>query len=86
MEKFKSIMWLILATGIVYAVITLFMPAIRDAIAVTDAELLVAVDNVTRDFPGAKESLDYMPWLLYLIPGFIIVIAAIVILKRQDAQ
>ncbi len=84
MSKAKSILFILAATGVIYILITLIMPVINTVVGETDTALVARSANVTTTYPGSKEALDYMPWLLYLIPGFIAVIATVIVLRRQD--
>jgi hypothetical protein len=84
LDKAKSILFIIVGLALAVGVITLFMPMLNDVVTSTDAELLVVTANITADYPGAKEVMDWTPWALYLIPGFIAVIATVIVLKRQD--
>ena len=83
MEKAKGIMWIILGLALAVGVITLFMPVLTDVITTQDAVLIATTDNISH-YAGAKEVMDWTPWLLYLIPGFIAVIATVIVLRRQE--
>jgi hypothetical protein len=83
MNKAKSILLIIVALALTYGVVTLFMPVLTDVVTSTDAALIATTDNISH-YAGAKEVVDWTPWLLYLIPGFIAVIAAVIVLRRQE--
>lgn len=84
MNKAKSILWIIAGLALAVGVITVFMPVLTDVITTQDAVLIASTANITADYPGAKEVMDWTPWLLYLIPGFIAVISTVIVLRRQD--
>lgn len=84
MNKAKSIMWIIIGLALAYGVVTLFMPVLTDVVTQQDVVLNASTANITATYPGAKEAMDWTPWALYLIPGFIAVIATVIVLRRQE--
>ena len=83
MEKIKSILWIILFVALGYAAVLIGMPFLNDAVAISDATMGAMSTNVTAVYPGAREGLQAAPWILYLIPGAMGLVATIVVLKRK---
>ena len=83
MEKAKSLMWIILFVAIGYAAVLISMPFLNESVAISDATLSAHAANVTAIAPLATPALDAAPWVLYLIPGAIGLVATIVVLKRK---
>jgi uncharacterized membrane protein YfcA len=77
-------MWIIVGLILSYVIITLFMPVLTDVVTSTDAALIATTDNISH-YTGAKEVVDWTPWALYLIPGFIGVIATVIVLRQPSA-
>lgn len=75
-DKLKFILWTVGGVIFSYLILTACMPVINDFADIGITEVIAEVDNIS-DYVGAVEGLQYMPLLLYFIPG-VIGLAAIV--------
>lgn len=80
MEKFKFVSIVVFFVVLTYIMLTSFMPVISDLSEASATEVQATADNISN-YVGAVESVQYMPLLLYFIPGVIGLVAIVWKLK-----
>lgn len=80
MKKIKSVAFICIGVAVCYLFLTAFMPVITGVVETSSAN--ISANPNLDQYVGAKEGLDIMPWVLYLLPGAIGIIALVVVLKR----
>lgn len=82
MSKFKQVAWVVVGVTIVYIMLGIFIKFLADTTISVNQEL-AAAHNMSN-YPGASDFLLAAPWLLYIVPAALGIIAIIVILKRRE--
>lgn len=80
MAKLKSVAFICIGVAVCYMFLTAFMPVITEVVEISSAN--ISANPNLDQYVGAKEGLDIMPWLLYLLPGAIGMIALVIVLRR----
>jgi hypothetical protein len=79
-NKVKAIVFICLGVAVCYALLSALMPVITGVTGDVSANISAAHD-MSR-YVGAKEGLDVAPWILYLLPGGVGIVAIVVILRQ----
>ena len=80
MGKIKSVFFICIGVAACYLLLTAFMPVITGVVETSSAN--ISANPNLDQYVGAKEGLDIMPWVLYLLPGAIGTIAVVIVLRR----
>jgi len=80
MNKIKSVFFICAGVAVCYLLLTAFMPVITDVVEISSAN--ISANPNLDQYVGAKEGLDIMPWVLYLLPGTIGIIALVIALRK----
>lgn len=81
MSKFKQIAWVIVGVSIVYVMLAIFIKFLADT-TVSVNQQLAATSNMAQ-YQGTSGFLLASPWILYMAPACLGIIAIVVILKRR---
>lgn len=84
MGKAKSIMWVIVGVGMVYAVLAIFIRFLADTSVSVNADM-AAAHNMAQ-YPGASDFLLAIPWIAYILPAVIGIAIVVYILKRKEVN
>jgi len=82
MNKLIHLGIIFLAVVAGYIILAVIMPAINEVTAVA-ADSINASTNMSN-FPGTLEVVQSSPWWLWSLPGIAGVIAAVVMLRKQE--
>lgn len=83
MSKVKQVAWVIIGVSLVYVMLAIFIKFIADTTVSVNQEL-AAAHNMSQ-YQGTSDFLLASPWILYIAPAVIGIIAIVVILKRREA-
>jgi len=83
MKKATTIIGIMFAMGILYALLLVFMPFLADTAATVNMSMN-ASHNMSN-YPGASETMLASPWLLMFVPAIIGIIYVVIVLKKKAA-
>ncbi len=81
MSKPRQIIYIIIAITILYVFLSVFVVFLADTTVSVNNQLAVAHNGMVA-YPGSSDFILAVPWIMYIAPAVVGIIAVVVVLKE----